>query len=109
MGEAARGLHQLSESEDSLQQQVHRLAQRLVDAPDDGLRDVARCCAEAGELLAEAGRGVRCRSSAWQSCRAWQVEQRLAGYDALQRKHGADEGQLMDAWSVIADRVASLE
>ena len=107
---AGQNAQQLVEHDDALVSLIAKIAQSLSQAPDEHLSQAETLCWEAQELLKEAGQlclQAQDRLQADPQRLSW-IDDRLAGYDVLQRKHGETEQEILQAWEVCAERVQAL-
>ncbi len=101
---------QLADDEHCVSTTLGRLARRLSDAPDPGLREVGAGCAAALEAVREAA--SRCSSVAERlhadPGELARCEERLNRYHELYRKHGEGDDALLAAWERLSTRIQEL-
>ena len=100
----------LEEGEAALVPQVSRLARRLAEMPQEHLQQAGQVLIDSEALLAEAAAVCRQAEDAIRVDpeELQRVDQRLADYHRLLRKHGGDEAALMTAWQRLQQRVDEL-
>ncbi|NRA40354.1 MAG: AAA family ATPase [Planctomycetes bacterium] len=107
---AMESQHQLQESDSALSNEVARISKRLLDAPDDGLRDAGDLCAQAASLLQDAA--MQC-NAAIDGLRSdpealLVIESRMQLWLDLMRKHGGTPASLLQAYEDLAQRIHDL-
>jgi len=107
---ADEALTAFTEDDRSIAQVLAGLGQRLCEAPDERLADAGRNALQAAELTREAAFAcAAARDDVTVDDEALaRVEARLLAYTELMRKHGRDEGELLDAHERIRARVDDL-
>lgn len=108
---AAEAAASLGEDEASVSATLARLARRLADAPDTGLSEAGVALHQALEAVRDAA--VTCAAAVDRldadPSELAAVDQRLAGYYDLMRKHGGSEAALLQADRDSRARIAELE
>ena len=108
---AAAATDALSEADGNVSETLALFAARLQEAPDDDLRGAGEACAQALEAVRDAA--ITCAGAA-ESLHAdpaelARLDQRLAAWLTLLRKHGGSEASLLEARDRTRERVAELE
>ena len=108
---AERASHQLSESDQAINRAVGKLAQDLLEAPDQGLREAGELCLQAESLLRDAAMHCLGASDSLQSDPAAlaDCEERLSLYVDVMRKHGGTPKSLLDAMDELRQQLNGLE
>lgn len=108
---AAETANRLLEEEGAAAVVAGELRDRLEPAPDEDLRAAGACCREAAELLAEAGRLTAAAADRIEvdDAELARVDERLALWQDLMRKHGGGEERLLAARESIVERIDELE
>ncbi|MHC5068264.1 MAG: DNA repair protein RecN [Planctomycetota bacterium] len=108
---AGEGAVVLDDGEGAVAATLGRLAHRLQSAPSAALRDAGDCCRQAHELVRDAARACQgaVETLELDPAELTAVEERLAGWHDLLRKHGSDEAAVLAAWQDASERIAALE
>ena len=107
---AAEAAAVLGEGDRCVHRQLGRIAKRLTGAPDEGLHQVAEACRQAADLVADAAArasdaGERLADDPAELAR---ISDRLDAWNALLRKHGPGEADLIAAHTSLAARAEAL-
>lgn len=108
---AAEAATVLGEDDQAVVPLLGRFARRLAEAPDADLQAAGAACQQAVDLVQEAVFGCTRAVDRLQADPAelQRVDERLARYHDLLRKHGGSESTLFEHWQRFAERIAWLD
>lgn len=108
---AAEAATDLADGDDDICRRLSRLARRLQEAPLPALREAAALLAQASDEAGQAARACAAAADAIEADPAElaRIDERIAAWQALLRKHGGSEEALLESRRRIQERIGQLD